>query len=76
VEGDSLRAAARLEVRRSARLTNAFSKKLENLEHNIAQYFMHYNFCRVQQMLRDTPATEAVISDQVWSLEEIVNLIN
>ena len=58
------------------RFTNAFSKKLENLEANVALYFMHYNFCRIHQTLRVTPAMEAEISDHVWTLEEIVALID
>jgi len=56
-------------------LTNAFSKKLENHEHMIAIYFMHYNFCRIHQTLRVTPAMEAGISDHVWSLDEVVSLL-
>jgi IS1 family transposase len=66
----------RMGMRRFTRLTNAFSKKIENHEHMIAIYFMHYNFCRIHQTLRVTPAMEAGISDHVWNLEEIVNLIN
>jgi IS1 family transposase len=65
----------RMGMRRFTRLTNAFSKKLANLEANVALYFMHYNFCRIHQTLRVTPAMEAGISDHVWSLEEIVGLI-
>jgi len=65
----------RMGMRRFTRLTNAFSKKLENHEHAIALYFMYYNFARVHQTLRVTPAMEGGISDHVWSLEEIVNLI-
>ena len=62
-------------MRRFTRLTNAFSKKIENHEHAIALYFMYYNFCRIHQTLRVTPAMEAGVSDQVWSIEEIVKLI-
>jgi IS1 family transposase len=65
----------RMGMRRFTRLTNAFSKKLENHEHAIALYFMYYNFARVHQTLRVTPAMEAGISDHVWSLEEIVSLM-
>jgi len=65
----------RMQMRRFTRLTNAFSKKLENLEHAVALHFMHYNFCRIHASLRVTPAMEAGISDHVWSLEEIVNLL-
>jgi IS1 family transposase len=66
----------RMEMRRFTRLTNAFSKKLENHEHALALYFMYYNFARIHQTLRVTPAMEAGISDHVWSLEEIVGLLD
>jgi hypothetical protein len=66
----------RMGMRRFTRLTNAFSKKLENHEHAVALYFMFYNFARIHQTLRVTPAMEAGISDNVWTLEEIVNLLN
>ena len=66
----------RMSSRRFTRLTNAFSKKLENHKHQVALHFMHYNFCRIHQTLRVTPAMEAGISDHVWSLEEVVALIN
>ena len=65
-----------MSMRRFTRLTNGFSKKLENLEHAVALHFMHYNFCRIHQSLRVTPTMEAGISDHVWSLEEIVNLLS
>jgi IS1 family transposase len=65
----------RMNMRRFTRLTNAFSKKLENHEHAVALYFMYYNFARIHQTLRVTPAMEAGITDHVWSLDEIVNLI-
>jgi len=65
----------RMGMRRFTRLKNAFSKKIENHEHMIAIYFMHYNFCRIHQSLRVTPAMEAGIADHVWSLEEIVGLV-
>jgi hypothetical protein len=63
-------------MRRFTRLTNAFSKKLENLEANVALYFMHYNFCRIHTTLRGTPAMETGISDHVWTMAEIVDLID
>lgn len=66
----------RMSMRRFTRLTNAFSKKVENHEAHIALHFMHYNFCRVHQTLRCTPAMEAGISDHVWSLEEVIALLN
>jgi hypothetical protein len=57
------------------RLTNAFSKKVENHEAAIALHYMYYNFARVHQSLRVTPAMAAGVSDYVWSLEEIVGLL-
>ena len=64
----------RMSMRRFTRLTNAFSKKRENLEAAVALHYMHYNFCRIHQMLRVTPAMEAGVSDHVWSLDELVAL--
>jgi len=64
----------RMSMRRFTRLTNAFSKKLDNLKHAVALHFMHYNYCRVHQSIRVTPAMEAGLSDHVWSLEELVSL--
>jgi len=64
----------RMSNRRFTRLTNAFSKKLENHKYSLALHFMHYNFCRIHQTLRVTPAMEAGIANHVWSLEEIANL--
>jgi IS1 family transposase len=66
----------RMGMRRFTRLTNAFSKKVENLEHMTALYFMHYNFCRIHQTLRVTPAMEAGVADHIWSLEEVVALLD
>ena len=54
-------------MRRFTRLTNAFSKKIENHEAAIALHYMHYNFARIHQTLRVTPAMEAGISNHVWS---------
>ncbi len=65
----------RMQMRRFTRLTNAFSKKLENHEHAIALHFMHYNFCRIHQTLRVTPAMAAGLTDHVWEVSDIVNLI-
>jgi IS1 family transposase len=64
----------RMGMRRFTRLTNGFSKKIENLEHAVALHFMHYNFGRIHKTLRVTPAMEAGVSDHVWSLEEIAGL--
>jgi IS1 transposase len=66
----------RMNMRRFTRLTNAFSKKVENHEHSVALHFMYYNFCRIHQSLRVTPAMEAGVTDHVWSIEEVVNLLN
>jgi hypothetical protein len=60
--------------RRFTRLTNAFSKKLENHGHMVALHFMHYNFASVHESLRITPAMAAGITDHVWSLEEVAML--
>jgi hypothetical protein len=65
----------RMSMRRFTRLTNAFSKKVENHEAAVALHFMFYNFARIHQTLRITPAMAAGISDHVWSLEEIVKLV-
>lgn len=65
----------RMGMRRFTRLTNGFSKKVENLEHSVSLHFMHYNFARIHKTLRVTPAMEAGISDHVWSLEEIAALV-
>lgn len=65
----------RMSMRRMTRLTNAFSKKVENLNHSFALHFMHYNFCRIHKSLRVTPAMEAGISKHVWEIGEIVDLL-
>ncbi len=65
----------RMSMRRFTRLTNGFSKKIENHGHAVALHFMHYNFCRVHKSLRVTPAMEAGISKHVWTLEELVRLL-
>ncbi len=65
----------RMSMRRFTRLTNGFSKKLENHAAMVALYFMYYNFCRIHQTIRVTPAMEAGIADHVWSIEEIVRLL-
>jgi len=64
----------RMGMRRFTRLTNGFSKKLENHGHAVALYFMHYNFCRVHKTLRVTPAMEAGLTDHVWTIEELLGL--
>jgi transposase-like protein/IS1 family transposase len=62
----------RMQIRRLTRLTNAFSKKWENLRAAIALHFAYYNFCRVHQTLRVTPAMEAGLTDHVWELKELL----
>jgi IS1 family transposase len=66
----------RMSMRRFTRLTNGFSKKVENHEHAVALHYMHYNFCRIHQSLRVTPAMEAGIADHVWSLDEVISLLD
>jgi IS1 family transposase len=66
----------RMGMRRFTRLTNAFSKKVDNLGHAVAIHYMHYNFARIHKTLRVTPAMEAGISDHVWDVQEIVRLSN
>ena len=62
----------RMHMRRFTRLTNGFSKKLENHMHAVSLHFMFYNFCKIHLSLRVTPAMEAGIDDHVWSMEEVV----
>jgi hypothetical protein len=64
--------AMRMQMRRFTRHTNAFSKKIDNLGYAVALPFMHYNFCRVHQTLRVTPAMEVGIADHIWTIEEAV----
>ena len=62
----------RMSMRRFTRLTNAFSKKIENLRAAVSLHFAHYNFVRVHRSLRITPAMEAGVADRLWSLDELV----
>ncbi len=62
-------------MRRFTRLTNAFSKKVENHLYAIGLRYMHYNFCRVHQTLRVTPAMEAGVMNHVWLIGELVDLM-
>ena len=66
----------RMSMKRFARLSNGFSKKVENHEHAIALHYMHYNFCRVHQSLRVTPAMEAGVADHVWTIAELIALLD
>jgi IS1 family transposase len=65
----------RMQMRRFTRLTNAFSKKVDNLRHAVALYAVHYNFCRVHQTLRVTPAMEAGLTNRIWDVKDIVALL-
>ena len=65
----------RMSMRRFTRLTNAFSKKVENHAHAIALHFMHYNFVRIHQTLRVTPAMAAGVTDRLWEIADIVGLL-
>lgn len=66
----------RMSMRRFTRLTNAFSKKVENLSHAVSLHFMYYNFCRVHKSLKTTPAMKAGVADHIWTLEEVAGLID
>ena len=65
----------RMSIRRFTRLTNAFSKKLENHALSVALHYMHYNFCRIHKTLRVTPAMAAGVADRVWDMTDIATLI-
>jgi IS1 family transposase len=65
----------RMSMRRFTILTNGFSKKVENHEHAIALHFMYYNFARIHKTLRVTPAMAAGITDKLWEIKDIVNLL-
>ena len=66
----------RMGMRRFTRLTNGFSKKIENHVYAVALFYMHYNFCRIRKSLRVTPAMEAGITDHVWTIEEMLGKIS
>jgi IS1 family transposase len=65
----------RMGMRRYTRLTNAFSKKIENHIATLAIFYCHYNFVRIHQTLRVTPAMAAGVSDRLWSVEDLVGLL-
>ena len=65
----------RMGMRRFTRLTNAFSKKIENLVAAVALHFAHYNLCRVHQTLKETPAMAAGLTDHPWTLVELAGLL-
>jgi len=66
----------RMHMRRFTRLTNAHSKKIENHIYAISLHFMYYNFCKIHQSLKVTPAMEAGVTDRLWDIEDIVDLID
>ncbi len=66
----------RMSVRRFTRLTNAFSKKVENHAHMVSLHFMHYNFVRIHKTLRVTPAMAAGVTERLWEMSDIVSLID
>jgi hypothetical protein len=66
----------RMSMRRFTRLTNGFSKKAENHAHAVALHFVYYNFARVHKTLRVTPAMQAGLASHVWSIEEVIGLLD
>jgi len=66
----------RMSMRRFTRLTNGFSKKIENDMHGIALHYMYYNFVRIHKTLRCTPAMEAGVTKKLWSIQDIVALLD
>jgi IS1 family transposase len=73
---ERLNLTMRMSVRRYTRLTNAFSKKIENHTAAVSIHFMHYNYCRVHQTLKTTPAMAAGVTDHVWKIDEIIALLD
>jgi len=65
----------RMSMKRLARLSNGFSKKAEDHAHSVAIHFMHYNFVRIHQSLRVTPAMAAGVTDTLWSIADMVRVI-
>jgi hypothetical protein len=61
---------------RFTRLTNAFSKKIENLEAAVALHYMHYNFCRIHQSLRVTAGMQAGLTTKLWEVEDLPSLLD
>lgn len=64
-----------MSVRRYTRLTNAFSKKMENHTAAVSLHFMHYNYCRKHQTLGTSPAVAAGVADHVWKIDELIGLL-
>ena len=65
----------RMHMRRFTRLTNGFSKKAVNHAHHVAIYFMYYNFVRIHQSLRMTPAMAAGVTDRLWEMSDLVAIV-
>jgi hypothetical protein len=65
----------RMSMRRFTRLTNAFSKKVENLTAAVSLHFAYYNLCRVHKTLGTTPAVAAGVADHVWTLDDLIGLL-
>ncbi len=65
-----------MSMRRFTRLTNAFSKKVDNLACAVALHFMYYNFCRIHQSLRITLAMAVKVTDKLWNIDDIVKLLD
>ncbi|HXH88001.1 MAG TPA: IS1 family transposase [Gaiellaceae bacterium] len=72
---ERLNLTTRMSVRRYTRLTNAFSKKLENHTAAVSLHFMHYNYCRKHLTLKTSPAVAAGVTDRVWKIEDIIGLL-
>ena len=65
----------RMSIRRFTRLTNAFSKKFDNHALSVSLPYMHYNFCRIHKSLRATPAMAAGVTDRLWTVEDIAEIV-
>ncbi len=65
----------RMHMRRFTRLTNGFSKKVENHAHSVALHFAYYNFCKIHQTLRTTPAMASGVTNRLWDIEDLLNLL-
>ena len=65
----------RMNMRRFTRLTNGFSKKVQNHVHAVSLYFMHYNFVRIHKTLRVTPAMAAGVTNKLWELGDVLDLM-
>jgi hypothetical protein len=66
----------RMSMKRFARLSNAFSKKIDNHIHALSLYFVFYNFCRLHKAHKLSPAMAAGVTDRLWSMEDVVGLID